>query len=110
MERVWGPVNGFYFAGYASPMGDGVRFASYAKVCWSKPDSYWEADCAFKLFGGENHSSLEAALASIAVQARDEIARLPPQARAIAERRQRHHTPVPRLLVSAFFRSHRLAA
>ncbi|MDB5858727.1 MAG: hypothetical protein JWQ76_2416, partial [Ramlibacter sp.] len=63
MERLWGPVNGFYVAAYAAPVGDGERFCSYAKVCWIRPDSYWDADCAFKLFGGEQHSTAAAALA-----------------------------------------------
>ena len=108
MERIWGPVNGFYFAAYAAPVGDGDRFCSYAKVCWTKPESYWEADCAFKVFAGENHDSLETALGAATLVARSETSHLPPQARTIAERRRRDHTPVPNLLVSAFFR-HRLA-
>ena len=53
MERIWGPVNGFWLAAYAAPAGDGERFCSYAKVCWTRPENYWEADCAFKIFGGE---------------------------------------------------------
>ena len=108
MERIWGPVNGFYFAAYATTAGDGDRFCSYVKVCWSKPESYWDADCAFKVFGGENHDSIETALGAAALIARSETAHLPPQARTIAERRRRDHVPVPNLLVSAFFR-HRLA-
>jgi hypothetical protein len=108
MERIWGPLNGFYFAAYAAPVGDGDRFCSYAKVCWSKPDSYWEADCVFKIFGGEYHPSLEAALASVAIEARNEISHLPTQARTLAEQRQRDQLPIPRLFVSAFFR-HRMA-
>jgi hypothetical protein len=104
MERIWGPVNGFYYAAYAEPVGDGDRFCSYAKVCWNKPESYWEADCAFKLFGGEEHTSPEIALASVAHLARNETARLPPQARTIADQRRRDNAPVLNLLVSAFFR------
>jgi hypothetical protein len=108
MERIWGPVNGFYFAAYAAPVGDGERHASYVKVCWSKPDSYWDADCAFKLFGGEDHATSEAAIGAAARLARNETARLPPQARTIAERRRREHIEIPNLLVAGFFR-HRLA-
>lgn len=108
MERIWGPVNGFYFAAYASAVADGERFVSYAKVCWTRPTSYWEADCAFKLFGGEHHPSQAQALAAVMAQASSEVFRLPPQARTLAERRQQDHVAVPRLLVSGFF-NHRLA-
>ena len=60
MERIWGPVNGFYLAAYAAPAGDGERYCSYAKVCWSRPASYWDADCAFKVFGGAGGANCEA--------------------------------------------------
>ncbi len=109
MEKIWGPINGFYIAAYATPVGEGDRFAGYAKVCWTRPESYWEADSAFKLFGGEHHASAEAAIASVALDARNEIAQLPSYARSLAERRQRDHIQIPRLVVGTFFR-HRVAA
>lgn len=109
VESICGPVNGFYLAAYAAPVGDGDRFASYAKVCWTRPDSYWEADCAFKIFGGENHRTLEGALDSVALDARNEITCLPRHARHLAERRQRYHVPIPRLFVASFFRHQRAA-
>lgn len=108
VEKVWGPVNGFYLAAYAAPVGDGERYASYAKVCWSRPDSYWDADCAFKIFGGEQHRSEESALNAVAVDARNEISYLTPHARRLVEQRKRDHRPIPRLFVTTFFR-HRLA-
>ena len=108
MERIWGPVNGFYVAAYAAPIGDGDRFCSYAKVCWTRPESYWDADCAFKLFGGEHHHSLEGALSAVSVEARNEVSHLPRHARTLAEQRQRDHIAIPRLFVTSFFR-HRLA-
>ena len=107
MERIWGPVNGFYLAAYAAPAADGDRFCSYAKVCWSRPESYWDADCAFKIFGGEHHRSLEAAMEAAEVEARNETSYLPHRARAFAARRRRQ-LALPRLLVTSFFR-HRLA-
>ena len=107
MERIWGPVNGFYLAAYALPTGDGEHFCSYAKVCWTRPESYWDADCAFKIFGGEHHGSLEAALAAVALDARDEVWHLPGPARALAEQRQRGRAPIPRLFATAFFRRRR---
>jgi hypothetical protein len=108
MERIWGPVDGFYLAAYAARAGDGKRFCSYAKVCWTRPDSYWDADCAFKIFGGENHRSAEGALSAVSLDARNEISYLPSHARKLAEQRQRDHIPIPRLFVTSFFR-HRMA-
>jgi len=108
MERIWGPVNGFYLAAYAAPTGDGDRFCSYAKVCWTRPDSYWDADCAFKIFGGEQHRSLEAALGAVALDARNEITRLPRNARALVARHRRDHVPIPRMVLLSFYR-HRWA-
>jgi hypothetical protein len=108
MERIWGPVNGFYVAAYAGPVGEGERYCSYAKVCWTRPESYWEADCAFKIFGGEHHRSAEGALSSVALDARNEVTHLPSHARTLAENRQRDNIEIPRLFATSLFR-HRLA-
>lgn len=77
MEKVWGPVNGFYIAAYAIPVADGERFCSYAKVCTACPDNYWEAQCLFKLFGGEDHDSEIGALAYARLAAQAQIERVP---------------------------------
>lgn len=108
MERIWGPLNGFYLAAYAAPQADGQHFCSYAKVCWTRPASYWEADCAFKIFGGEQHRSLEGALSAVALEARNEISHLPRQARALVAQHRREQVPVPRLFAASIFR-HRWA-
>jgi len=111
MERIWGPANGFYLAAYAAPTGDGGCYCSHAKACRARPESYWEADCAFKIFGGEQHRSLEGALSAVALEAleaRNEISCLPRHARSLAEQRQRDQAPVPRLFVTSFLR-HRWA-
>ena len=110
MEKIWGPVNGFYLAAYAAPAADGEHFASYAKVCWTRPQSYWEADCAFKIFGGEHHRSPEAALSAVAADAANEISYLPTHARSVAEHRQRQRQQAA--LASVFattFSRHRMA-
>jgi hypothetical protein len=109
MERIWGPVNGFYLAAYAAPVGDGERYCAYAKVCWTRPESYWDADCAFKIFGGEHHRSLEGAMTAVGLDARNEVSHLPTHARSLAEQRQRDRVSIPRLFATAMFR-HRLAA
>jgi hypothetical protein len=89
VEKIWGPVNGFYVAAYAQRVGDERRFATYAKVCWRAPQDYWDAQCLFKLFGGEHHGSEEAALLHMRRIAYAKIACIPPAARtmlAIASR------------------------
>jgi hypothetical protein len=108
MESIWGPVNGFYLAAYAAPAVDGDRYCSYAKVCWTRPGSYWDADCAFKIFGGEHHRSPEVALDAVARDARNEISCLPRNARALVARHRRDHVPIPRIVLMSFFR-HRWA-
>jgi len=86
MERIWGPVNGFYIAAYAAPVGDGQRYCSYAKVSAQAPASYWDADTIiFKLFGGEFHSSPEAALLSAQLVARNAIGHIPSGALTLLE-------------------------
>ena len=102
MEGIWGPVNGFYFAAYSAPSAEADHFCSYAKVCWTRPDSYWDADCAFKIFGGEHHGSPEAALEAVARDARNEISCLPRHARTLAAQRQRECRVIPRLFVASF--------
>jgi hypothetical protein len=108
MERIWGPIQGFYLAAYAAPARQSGAYSSYTKVCWTRPDSYWEADCAFKVFGGEGHASAEAALAQAALVARTELGKLPPRALKLADDLRRDQVPIPRLLVTLLFQ-HRAA-
>ena len=77
MEKIWGPVNGFYIAAYAIPVANGERFCSYAKVYVHRPESYWDTRCIFKLFGGEVHQSGIAALACARIAAQTQIERIP---------------------------------
>jgi hypothetical protein len=77
MEKIVGPVNGFYVAVYAWPSMDATRYTSYAKICRHKPLSYWDARCMFKMFGGEHHSTAAAALATATIVAREQIEDLP---------------------------------
>jgi hypothetical protein len=83
MEKVWGPVDGFYIAAYSIPVADGERFCSYAKVCMERPQSYWDANCLFKLFAGEHHGSEIAALACAHMAAQSQIERIPSRERAL---------------------------
>ena len=77
MERTWGPIRGFYITAYAAPCGDGVRYASYAKVCVSPPASYFEAQCLFKMFGGDDHDTESDALAWARLIAQSQLERIP---------------------------------
>lgn len=77
MDKVWGPIDGFYVAAYAAPVADGPHFCSYAKLCLDRPASYWEADCFFKLFGGERHASAAKALEVARLAAEEQLARIP---------------------------------
>jgi hypothetical protein len=77
MEKIWGPVRGFYIAAYSVPVANGERFCSYAKVCCGRPESYWEAQSIFKLFGGEDHDTEIAALAYARLAAQAQIERIP---------------------------------
>jgi hypothetical protein len=77
MEKIVGPINGFYVAAYATTSDDSLRYTSYAKIYRNKPCSYWEAVCLFKFFGGENHATVAAALAMATLVARGHIDNLP---------------------------------
>jgi hypothetical protein len=48
LERIEGPFKGYYVAAYAGPAGPRGGYVSYAKVCRSRPVSYWEANCLLK--------------------------------------------------------------
>lgn len=78
MEKIVGPINGFYVTSYAWPSPDAKHYSSYAKICHQKPDSYWDAQCLLKLFGGEKHATAAAALAMANLIAREQIGDLPP--------------------------------
>jgi hypothetical protein len=79
-------------------------------VCWTRPESYWDADCAFKIFGGEHHRSAESAMSAVAADAANEISYLPTHARSVAEhrQRQRQHSAFDGLFATTFSR-HRMA-
>ena len=77
MEKIIGPISGFYVVSDAWPSMDGSRYTSYAKICRHKPADYWSARCIFKLFGGEHHATAAAALATANLVARAQIDDLP---------------------------------
>ena len=77
MEKITGPINGFYVALHATESTDGPRFTSYAKICRDRPANYWDARCLFKVFGGERHTTAAAALAMAKLLACEQIDHMP---------------------------------
>ena len=68
MERIIGPIRGYYIASYASEAGE--AWIAYSKICRSRPESYWDAQGSAKVRSYRAHSRPEAAVADAEVQAR----------------------------------------
>lgn len=80
MDRITGPVDGYFVASYACEMGElGDRYLGFAKVCCCKPASFWlatlcdEPGCCAHLCGGGLFDTPEAAVASAELLARAHI-------------------------------------
>lgn len=77
MDRVTGPFEGHYVASSASEVAG--RYLGFAKVCCSRPASFWlatlceEPGCCAHLCGGGLFDTPEAALASAELLARGHI-------------------------------------
>jgi hypothetical protein len=45
MERISGPVDGYYVVSYACEVGEfGHEFVGYTKLCAQPPENFWDAD------------------------------------------------------------------
>ena len=45
MERISGPVDGYYVVSYACEVGEfGHEFVGYTKLCAQPPANFWDAD------------------------------------------------------------------
>ena len=78
VERIVGPIKGYYIASYACEMGDlGDQFLGFAKVCVSPPADYWMAQACCKFSSEELASTAEDALENAEFQARMQIANMP---------------------------------
>lgn len=75
MERISGPLKGYYIAAYTVPAED--RFVGFAKVCISQPESPHSMNAQHKVRSAFEYPSPEQALASAEFRARDLIAGLP---------------------------------
>lgn len=58
MERVIGPVRGYYIATYACAVDDGgEQFVGYARVCRERPASFWDAPVIFDVIADQPNGS-----------------------------------------------------
>jgi hypothetical protein len=79
VERVIGPIGGYYIASYACAMGElGRQFLGFARVCSVKPPDYWKAQAFAECSTTELLDSAETALECAERQARSHIARMNP--------------------------------
>jgi hypothetical protein len=77
IERVVGPIKGYYIASYACEMGElGAQYLGFAKLCLAKPADYWQARACAKFSCEELSDCPEAALDSVERRARMQIANL----------------------------------
>lgn len=79
IESIQGPFKGYYVAAYAHAIEDRTgAFVAYAKVCRSRPESYWEAgDCLLKDSSGMPKPSPGEAVALAVDLAKLQIRKLP---------------------------------
>lgn len=77
LERVVGPIRGYYIATYASESGGPGEYIGYAKVCAAPPPDYWEAQAVAKFAGRDLLHSAELALEQAEQVARMQIGNLP---------------------------------
>lgn len=79
LERITGPIQGYYIAAYACAMGElQSECLGYFKICVGAPNSYWEADCLFKDCTEAPVNNPHAALREAEDAARRTIGTLPP--------------------------------
>jgi hypothetical protein len=77
IERVVGPIKGYYIASYACEMGElGRQYLGFAKICVVKPEDYWQAKACAKFSADEIVHSAEHALESAEQRARMQIANM----------------------------------
>jgi hypothetical protein len=69
-ERISGPLQGLHVATYACPVGEyGERFIGYARLCRSRPRSFWDAVPIVDVIDDQSHSTPQRAHRAAYVQA-----------------------------------------
>ena len=77
VERIVGPINGYYIASYACAMGElGRQFLGFAKLCADRPADYWKAKACAEFSTNELLDSAETAMERAENQAKSEIAHM----------------------------------
>lgn len=76
MERISGPVKGYFIAAYSVESGD--TYVGFAKVCVSRPDTVWDTDAVRKVGSFNPYRTPREALEQAERQARLDIELLPP--------------------------------
>lgn len=70
IERVAGPVNGYFVAAYACPVGElGDHYVAYYKLFKDPPESFWDENFLAQGVDSALHESAEEALDSAFDQA-----------------------------------------
>ena len=60
IERILGPISGYYIASYACEMGElGEQYLGFAKLCRVRPQDYWQASACAKFSCEELAESAE---------------------------------------------------
>jgi hypothetical protein len=61
MERIRGPVQGYFLASYACRVGElGQEFVGYTKLCSRRPRNFWEAAGTITFGDARFHSAPDA--------------------------------------------------
>ena len=77
VERIVGPIKGYYIASYACAMGElGRQYLGFAKLCADRPTDYWKAEACAEFTTSELLDSPETALEHAEGQAKVQIAHL----------------------------------
>ena len=76
MERISGPIKGYFIAAYAVESGD--MYVGFAKVCVTRPQNVWDTDAVHKVGSFNLYRTKLEALERAESQARSEIGNLAP--------------------------------
>ena len=78
VERISGPLQGYYVAAYACEMGElGSKYIGYYKIFRDKPRSYWDGECLLKGCVEDVCATADEAIGSAFRMASDQVANLP---------------------------------
>ncbi len=76
MERISGPVNGYFIAAYTVESGD--EHVGFAKICIARPEAVHGINAQHKVRGHHLYPSAQQALDSAEFRAKELVSKLPP--------------------------------